>query len=250
MNFLYALDAKTGKPIKSFGKDGRIDLQGDLGRDPTEQSVALTTPGIVYKDMIIVGGRNAETLPAAPAMSERMTFAPVSCAGLFIRSRIRGNSGMTRGRKMPGNILVRPTTGEAWPSTQKRGIVFVPTGSAAADFYGGNRVGDNLFADCEIALNADTGERIWHFQGCQHDIWDRDFPTGPLLVTVKRDGNEIDAVAQASKQGFVYLFNRTTGESLFPIEYNKYPKSDVPGEVTRTRTGSSDKARSICSFRG
>jgi quinoprotein glucose dehydrogenase len=107
----------------------------------------------------------------------------------------------------------------------------VPTGSAAFDFYGGDRVGDDLFANCLIALNAETGERLWHFQGVKHDLWDRDFPSPPTLVTVNRDGREVDAVAQTTKQGFVYLFDRVSGKPLFPIEYRKYPSSDVPGEV-------------------
>jgi quinoprotein glucose dehydrogenase len=113
----------------------------------------------------------------------------------------------------------------------RRGILYAPTGSAAFDFYGSDRIGDDLFANCLLALNADTGERIWHFQGVHHDIWDRDFPSHPSLLTVKRDGKEIDAVAQTSKQGFVYLFDRTNGKPLFPIESRKYPASTVPGEV-------------------
>jgi quinoprotein glucose dehydrogenase len=113
----------------------------------------------------------------------------------------------------------------------KRGIVYVPTGSAAFDFYGANRMGDDLFANCLIALNAETGERIWHFQGVKHDLWDRDFPSPPVLLAVNRDGREIDAVAQTTKQGFVYLFDRVSGKPLFPIEYRKYPPSGVPGEV-------------------
>jgi quinoprotein glucose dehydrogenase len=113
----------------------------------------------------------------------------------------------------------------------KRGIVYVPTGSAAFDFYGADRLGDDLFADCLLALNADTGERIWHFQGVRHDIWDRDFPSPPVLLTVKRDGKNVDAVAQTTKQGFVYLFDRTNGKPLFPIEYRTYPPSTVPDEV-------------------
>jgi quinoprotein glucose dehydrogenase len=113
----------------------------------------------------------------------------------------------------------------------KRGIVYVPTGSAAFDFYGANRVGDDLFANCLIALNAETGERIWHFQGVKHDLWDRDFPSAPTLVTVNRDGKEVDAVAQTTKQGFVYVFDRVSGKPLFPIEYRKYPPTTVPGEV-------------------
>ncbi len=114
---------------------------------------------------------------------------------------------------------------------EKRGIVYIPTGSAASDFYGPDRVGDNLFANCLLALDANTGKRIWHFQGVKHDIWDRDFPSPPSLVTVERNGKTVDAVAQTSKQGWVYLFDRVTGDPLFPIEHHNYPPSDVPGEV-------------------
>ncbi len=118
----------------------------------------------------------------------------------------------------------------------ERGIVYVPTGSAAFDFYGANRVGDDLFANCLIALDAETGKRLWHFQGVHHDIWDRDFPSAPVLLTVQRgvqgDAKKIDAVAQTTKQGFVYLFDRTTGAPLFPINSRKYPPSTIPGEVT------------------
>ena len=113
----------------------------------------------------------------------------------------------------------------------KRGIVYVPTGSAVFDFYGGNRVGDDLFANCLIALNAETGERIWHFQGVRHDFWDRDFPAPPVLLTVKRDGKEIDAVAQTTKQGFVYLFDRANGSRFSRSNTTNIPPSDVPGEV-------------------
>lgn len=113
----------------------------------------------------------------------------------------------------------------------QRGIVYVPTGSAAFDFYGGDRIGDDLFANCLLALNAETGQRIWHFQAVHHDLWDRDFPTPPILLTVQRDGKKVDAVEQATKQGFVFLFDRTNGTPLFPIECRNYPASDVPGEV-------------------
>jgi quinoprotein glucose dehydrogenase len=113
----------------------------------------------------------------------------------------------------------------------QRGIVYVPTGSAASDFYGADRVGDDLFANCMLALNAETGKRIWHFQAVKHDLWDRDFPSHPVLVTVDRDGKKVDAVAQTSKQGYVFLFNRLTGAPLFPIEYRPYPPSDVEGEA-------------------
>ena len=113
----------------------------------------------------------------------------------------------------------------------ERGIVYVPTGSAAADFYGANRAGDDLFANCLIALDAATGKRLWHFQAVRHDLWDRDFPSPPVLVTVNHEGKQIDAVAQTSKQGFVFLFDRTNGKPLFPIEYRPYPASPVEGEA-------------------
>jgi quinoprotein glucose dehydrogenase len=113
----------------------------------------------------------------------------------------------------------------------KRGIVYVPTGSAVFDFYGGDRVGNDLFADTLLALDAETGKRLWHFQGVHHDLWDRDFPAPPVLLTVKHDGKQIDAIAQTTKSGYVYLFDRANGKPLFPIEESHYPASTVPGEV-------------------
>jgi len=110
----------------------------------------------------------------------------------------------------------------------ERGILYVPTGSAVFDFYGGDRVGNDLYANCLLALNARTGERIWHFQGVHHDIWDRDFPAAPVLITVQRNGKDIDAVAQTTKQGFVYVFDRTNGTPLFPVENRKYRQARCP----------------------
>ena len=118
-----------------------------------------------------------------------------------------------------------------------RGVVYVPTGSASFDFYGPDRIGDDLFADCLIALNAETGERLWHFQGVRHDLWDRDFPSPPVLLTVRRDGKTIDAVAQPSKQGFIFLLDRSTGQPLFPIEYRDFPPSSLPGEAAARQQG-------------
>jgi len=115
---------------------------------------------------------------------------------------------------------------------RKRGILFVPTGSAAYDFYGGNRPGENLFSDCLLALDARTGKRIWHYQFVHHDIWDRDLPAPPNLITLTRNGRRVDAVAQVTKQGYVFVFNRETGESLFDINEIPVPPSDLPGEIT------------------
>jgi quinoprotein glucose dehydrogenase len=231
MNFLYALDAATGKPIGTFGKEGRIDLRGDLGRTPERQSVALTSPGIVYKDLVIVGGRNPETLPAAPGDVRAYDVRSGKLRWSFHTIPHPGEFGYESWPKDAWKYSGAANNWAGMAVDAKRGIVYVPTGSAAFDFYGANRVGDDLFANCLVALNAETGERIWHFQGVKHDLWDRDFPSPPTLVTVNRDGKEIDAVAQTTKQGFAYLFDRVSGKPLFPIEYHKYPGSDVPGEV-------------------
>ncbi|HTF23767.1 MAG TPA: PQQ-binding-like beta-propeller repeat protein [Candidatus Limnocylindria bacterium] len=232
MNFVYALDAATGKPIPSFGNGGRIDLRENLGREPaSSQSVDLTSPGIVYKDLIIFGGRNPETLPAPPGDIRaydartgglRWSFHTIPHPGEFGYDTWPKNAWKTSG-------AANNWAGMALDS--RRGIVYVPTGSAAFDFYGADRLGDDLFANCLIALNARTGRRIWHFQGVRHDLWDRDFPSPPALLTVMRDGKQIDAVAQTTKQGFVYLFDRAKGKPLFSIESRKYPPSTMPGEV-------------------
>lgn len=232
MNFVYALDAVTGRSIASFGSHGRIDLRENLGREPaSSQSVYMTSPGTVYKDLLIVGGRNPETLPAPPGDVRAFDLRTGKLRWSFHTIPRPGESGY---ETWPRDAWKTSGAANNWAGTTldaKRGIIYVPTGSAAFDFYGADRVGDDLFANCLIALNAQTGERIWHFQEVRHDIWDRDFPAAPVLLTVKRDGKEVDAVAQTSKQGFVYLFDRTNGKPLFPIEYHKYPPSAVPGEV-------------------
>ena len=231
MNFVYALDAVTGNVISSFGKAGRIDLRDNLDRDPASQSIYMTSPAVIYKDLMIVGGRESETLPAS--------FGDVRAYD--VRSGRLRWSFHTIPR--PGEFGYDTWPKEAWRTSGaannwagmtvdvERGIVYVPTGSAAFDFYGADRIGNDLFADSLIALNAETGERIWHFQGVKHDLWDRDFPAPPVLLTVNREGKRVDAVAQTSKQGFVFLFDRANGKPLFPIECQTYPPSDVPGEV-------------------
>jgi quinoprotein glucose dehydrogenase len=232
MNFVYALDAATGKPIPGFGEQGRIDLRENLGRSPVaSQSVSMTSPGVVYKDLLIVGGRNPETLPAPPGDIRAYDVRTGKLRWSFHTIPHPGEIGYDTWPKDAWTYSGAANNWAGMTVDVKRGIVYVPTGSAAMDFYGANRVGDDLFANCLIALNAETGERIWHFQGVRHDIWDRDFPAPPVLLTVKRDGKDVDAVAQTTKQGFVYLFDRLNGKPLFPIEYRKYSASDVAGEV-------------------
>jgi quinoprotein glucose dehydrogenase len=234
MNFVYALDAATGKPIAAFGDHGRIDLREHLGeengRDPAQQAIYMTSPAVIYKDLMIVGGREAETLPASYGDIRaydvrtgklRWTFHTIPRPGEFGYDTWPKDAWKTSGA---ANNWAGMTVDAA------RGIVYVPTGSAAFDFYGADRIGDDLFANTLLALNAETGERIWHFQGVRHDLWDRDFPAPPVLVTVEHDGKKVDAVAQTSKQGFVFLFDRTNGQPLFPIACRDYPPSTVPGE--------------------
>ena len=232
MNFLYALDAATGLPIPSFGHDGRIDLRENLGREPAAaQSISMTSPGVVYKDLIIVGGRNPETLPAPPGDVRAFDVRTGQLRWSFHTIPRPGEFGYDTWPKDAWKTSGAANNWAGFALDSKRGIVYVPTGSAAFDFYGADRLGDDLFANSLLALNAETGERIWHFQGVRHDLWDRDFPSPPVLLTVMRDGKKIDAVAQTTKQGFVYLFDRTNGKPLFPIEYQAYPASTMPDEI-------------------
>lgn len=232
MNFVYELNAESGQPITSFGDHGRIDLRENLGRDPATASIVLTSPALVYRDLFFVGGREPETLPAPPG---DIRAYEVRTGKLHWSFHTIPNPGEFGYETWPKDAWKNSGAANNWAGMtldSKIGILYVPTGSAAFDFYGGDRVGDNLFADCLIALKAETGQRIWHFQGVRHDLWDRDFPSPPVLVTVTRDGRSIEAVAQTTKQGFVFLFDRANGNPLFPISYRKYPHSDLPGEVT------------------
>jgi len=230
--YVYALNARTGAVIPGFGKEGRIDLQQDLGRDPETQSVSLTSPGVIYKDLLIVGGREAESLPASYGDIRAYDTRNGSLRWTFHTIPRPGEFGYDTWPKDAWTYTGAANNWAGMAVDLKRGIVYVPTGSAASDFYGANRVGDDLFANCLIAMDAATGKRIWHFQAVKHDVWDRDFPSPPLLVTVTHNGKRVDAVAQTSKHGYVFLFDRASGAPLFPIEYRKFPASTVEGEVT------------------
>jgi quinoprotein glucose dehydrogenase len=231
MHFVYALDAATGKPIPTFGKDGRIDLRENLSRNDPQPFVSLTSPAVVYKDLFIVGGRNAETLPATPGDIRAFDARTGKLRWSFHTIPQPGEFGYDTWPKDAWKYIGAANNWAGMTIDASRGILYVPTGSAAFDFYGANRVGDDLFANSLIALDAETGKRLWHFQGVHHDLWDRDFPSAPVLLTVQRDAKKIDAIAQTTKQGFVYLFDRVTGAPLFPITNRKYPSSTIPGEV-------------------
>ena len=231
MNFVYALNANTGQPIGNFGNQGRIDLREGLGRETATLFIALTSPPVIYKDLFIVGGRVNETLPAAPGDIRAFDVRTGKLRWSFHTIPHPGEYGY---ETWPKDAWKNSGAANNWTGMTldlKSGILYIPTGSAAFDFYGGDRIGDNLFANCLLALNAETGERIWHFQAVRHDLWDRDFPSPPVLVTVDHEGKKIQAVAQTSKQGFVYLLDRANGRALFPLASRKYPPSDLPGEV-------------------
>jgi quinoprotein glucose dehydrogenase len=234
--YLFALDAQTGKPVTAFGKAGRIDLREGLGREPLNW-VTMTSPAVVFKDLVIVGGAMSEVLPASPGDIRAYDAHSGQLRWSFHTIPHPGEFGY---KTWPKTAWTYSGSANNWAGMSldvKRGIVFVPTGSAASDFYGANRTGDDLFANCLIALNAETGKRIWHFQMVHHDIWDRDPPAAPTLVTVKHNGQDVDAVAQTTKQGYVFLFDRETGKPLFPIKNQKYPPSDLEGEITAKEQG-------------
>ena len=236
MNFLYCLDAETGKPVEGFGEQGRIDLRKGLERIPADnyerQSIALTTPGMIYKDLIIVGGRNPETHPSPPGYIRAFDVRTGKQRWVFHTIPLPGEPGHETWPKDAWKSAGAANNWAGMTLDAENGIVFVPTGSPVMDFYGGDRVGDDLYANCLLALDANTGKLLWHYQAVHHDLWDRDFPSPPALFTMKRDGKTIQALAQTSKQGYVYVFDRLTGKSLYPITEKPYPQSTVPGEVT------------------
>jgi quinoprotein glucose dehydrogenase len=229
---LYALDPATGRPIERFGEGGFIDLRKGLDGDYRLQSIGLTSPGVIYKDLIIVGGRNPETHPAPHGDIRAFDVRTGALRWKFHTIPHPGEPGTETWPEDGWKTAGAANNWAGMALDEKRGIVYVPTGSAVFDFWGGDRVGDDLYSDSELALDAETGKLLWHFQGVHHDIWDRDFPSPPALVTVKRDGKSVDAVAQTTKQGWMFLFDRVTGKPLFPVEERGVPQSTAPGEVT------------------
>jgi len=231
--WLHALDARTGKPIASFGDSGKVSLKSGLGETSADKMVISNTPGTVYEDLIIMPLRVSEGTDAALGDIQAFNIRTGKLAWVFHTIPHPGEYGYDTWPKDTYKNTSGVGAANNWSGMsvdRKRGILFVPTGSAAYDFYGANRKGENLFANCLLALDAKTGKRIWHFQLVHHDILDRDPPAAPNLITVKHNGKLVDAVAQITKQGYVFVFNRETGEPLFPIKETPVPQSDIPGE--------------------
>ena len=233
--WLYALNAKTGKPLPRFGQDGRIDLRdGFRERDARGLSVGMNTPGVFYGDLLIVGSIVPEGLPSAPGDIRAFDVHTGRQKWAFHTIPHPGEFGY---ETWPKDAWKYSGGANAWSGIaldERRGLVYASTGSAAYDFYGANRHGDNLFANSILCLRATTGERVWHFQAVKHDVWDRDFPAPPSLITIRRDGRAIDVVAQIAKNGRVYVLDRETGRPVFPLKEVQVPASDVEGEKLAT----------------
>ncbi len=231
-SWLHAVTADTGKPIMTFGDSGRVSLKSGLGANAEKKYVNSRTPGTVFEDLIIMPLSLSEGADAAPGYIQAFNVRTGKLAWVFKTIPGPGEFGYdTWPKDSYKNINVGAANNWAGMAVDlDRAILYVPTGSAGFDFHGGARHGENLFANTLLALNARTGERIWHFQFVRHDIFDRDAPAPPNLITLDRDGKKVDAVAQVTKQGFVFVFDRVTGEPLFPIEETPAPPSDVPGE--------------------
>jgi quinoprotein glucose dehydrogenase len=231
--FLHAVDAKTGKLIPGFGDGGRVDIREGLGRDASKLFVLANTPGIVFRDRLILGTRVSEGPgPSAPGHLRAYDIRTGRIVWVFRTIPQPGEPGNETWPPDAWKFIGGANCWTGMALDERRGMVFVPTGSAAFDFWGGNRIGQNLFANCLLALDAATGKRIWHYQFVHHDVWDRDLPSPPNLLTIRRDGKTIDAVAQVTKSGHVFVFNRETGEPLFPLAEQPAPRSDLPGEST------------------
>ncbi len=228
--FLYCFDATTGKPVISFGNIGRINLQQGLERPGADNYVVSNTPNTIFKDLIITGVRVSESETALLGDVRAYNVHTGALVWTFKTIPEKEDTGYNT---WPADPRMHIGGANAWAGMaidRQRGIVYIPTGSAAFDFYGGNRSGDNLFANCLLALDAATGKRLWHYQLVHHDIWDRDPPAPPNLVTVTVNGKKIDAVAQITKQGYVFLFDRVSGEPVFPIEERAFPQNAIAGE--------------------
>ena len=230
---LQAIDARTGKLIRSFGTGGRVDLKEGLGRDP--QSLTLvqsTTPGRVFKDLLILGSATNQGYGSAPGDIRAFDVRSGRLVWTFHTIPHPGEFGYD---SWPPNAWKTVGGANVWSEFSldvTRGIVYAPTASAKYNFYGADRKGANLFADSLLALDARTGKRLWHYQMVHHDVWDYDDATAPKLLTVRHNGKSIDAVAQVSKQGFIFVFDRVSGAPLWPIDERPVPKTDTPGEET------------------
>jgi glucose dehydrogenase len=231
-NFLQEIDARTGEAISSFGVNGRVDLRVGLDRDPSAVDQQTRTPGRVFENLIILGSATNQEYASAPGDIRAFDVRTGALVWTFHTVPRPGEFGYDT---WPADAWKTVGGANNWGEQsidEKRGIIYVPTASPKYNFYGGNRKGANLFADCLLALDVRTGKRLWHFQTVHHDIWDLDNNSAPQLIAIRRNGRVIDAVAMASKTGYLYVFDRVTGRPIWPIEERPVPQgTTVPGEA-------------------
>jgi quinoprotein glucose dehydrogenase len=230
-NYVYSLDPATGKPDPAFGNGGRIDLDDNLRGPASDNYVRMGGAVNVWKDLFFTCGEVGEQTPASPGDIRAWDVRSGRLVWTFHTIPHPGEPGA---ETWPADAWAKAGGANAWPGMvmdAKRGILFAATGSPSDDFYGGERPGKNLYSDSVIALDATTGKLLWYFQAVHHDEWDDDFAAPPILVTVRRNGRPIDAVAATNKTGFVYVFDRVTGKSLFPIDEKPVPPATAPGDT-------------------
>ena len=232
LNMLQEIDALTGETVSSFGKDGKVDLREGLDRDPAAVNQQTRTPGRVFDNLLILGSATNQEYTSAPGDIRAFDVRTGALVWTFHTVPRRGEFGDDTWPPEAWKTVGGANNWGEQSIDEKRGIVYIPTGSAKYNFYGGYRHGANLFGNSILALDVRTGKRLWHFQMVHHDIWDYDNATAPKLLTVQHEGKQVDVVAQVGKQGFIWVFDRVTGKPLWPIEERPVPASDVPGEET------------------
>ncbi len=231
---LLALDALTGKLKDEFGNQGRVDLHTGLPKSAENKFITSTTPGVIFENTIIMPVRVSEGAGSAPGDIRAFDVRSGKLVWTFHTIPFRGQEGYDTWKDLDDFRDTQIGGVNNWAGMaldKKSSMLFVPTGSAAPDFYGVNRLGDNLFSNCLLALNAQNGELVWYYQIVHHDLWDRDLPAPPNLLTVQKNGKSIEAVAQITKHGYVYLFERKSGKPLFEIKEIDVPSSNIPGEI-------------------
>jgi len=231
-DYIQELDAKTGKLVHSFGKDGTVDLRDELGRNPNAIRVQSNTPGKIFENLVILGSAPGEAYFSAPGDLRAYNVITGKLAWQFHTVPHPGEPGYDTWPKEAWRYIGGANTWGEISVDSARGIAYFPIGSPTFDYYGADRVGNDVFGNCLIALDARTGKRLWHFQNVHHDMWDYDDVAAPMLTTINHNGKKVDAVAMAGKTGYLYVFDRVTGEPIWPIEERKAPtQTEVPGEV-------------------
>jgi quinoprotein glucose dehydrogenase len=231
-NNLCEVDARTGQTIDSFGDHGAVDLRQGLGRDPkTIRQIGSGTPGKIFGDLILLGSATGEEYESPPGDLRAYNVVTGKMAWIFRTVPHPGEPGYETWPPEAWKYIGGTNTWGEISIDEERGIAYFPTGSPTYDFYGADRNGADLYSDCLLAIDAHTGKLLWYYQTTHHDLWDYDLETGPKLLTVMHDGKKVDVVAEAGKNGFVYVLDRVTGKPIWPIEERPTPKADMPGQI-------------------